>query len=281
MAKGPVHVSDGDATFDNTSRIKPKRSHNCDRNISPVEAADDMRRRGIDDNFSEDASVGMICISQLLLLPTIRPLSSFDPSLCQSSNPTLEGTPGNHLAVPIAGSVANATPTSKLRPESTSRTKPEFKPSKKEAPNSFPSNDRHLIMTGMLDGLTVKYISLSWEVTGSFLLLFFVLPFYLMLLSMYDWNGFPNPVFHRYELGPLIMAIFSIVGPKQCENPPNPSQHQEVEDKNLLRIALKAQLALGPFLDSLFPHFSITTSRFGRSKLLALNNQNHIDSDPS
>ncbi|KAK8645667.1 hypothetical protein V6N13_119490 [Hibiscus sabdariffa] len=58
MAKGPVHVSDGDATFDNTSRIKPKRSHNCDRNISPVEAADDMRRRGIDDNFSEDASVG-------------------------------------------------------------------------------------------------------------------------------------------------------------------------------------------------------------------------------
>ncbi|KAK8641572.1 hypothetical protein V6N13_010968 [Hibiscus sabdariffa] len=220
-----------------------------DWNITPVEAADDMRQK-VEDNFSEDASVGLshllplkilshalimveleklrwenessfismghdydkLCdnvavmshtynrddlhistatpayhkdneipisiantyvqedanipslggFHELEIIPVGRPLSNSDPSLCQSSNPTLEGTPGNHLDIPIAGSVANAFPTSKLRPESTSRTKPEFKSSKKEAPNSFPSNDRSLISTGMLDGLTVKYISLYW-----------------------------------------------------------------------------------------------------------------------
>ncbi|KAK8489252.1 hypothetical protein V6N13_009543 [Hibiscus sabdariffa] len=302
MAKGPAHVSDGDAAFDNTSRIEPKRSHNwfvdaepqlfpnkkqaiqaadnksnsglsnsnvppwenvssfqsvpsqfidrlfgsesersvnfSDRSISPIEA-DVMRQKGIEDHFGEDASVGLsispsiedpescfnyggirkVKVNQVKdsdnvmghtynrddlhittaaaaydkdneipismantyvkedanilsfggfheeheIIPVGRPLGSFDPSYCQSSNTTLEDSSGKQLCVSISGSVASATQTAKLRPESASRTKPEFKSSKKEAPNSFPSNVRSLISTGMLDGVPVKYVSLSRE----------------------------------------------------------------------------------------------------------------------
>ncbi|KAE8700855.1 ras-related protein RABE1c-like isoform X1 [Hibiscus syriacus] len=349
MAKGAAHVSDGDAAFDNTSRIEPKRSHNwfvdaepqlfpnkkqarqaennksnsgisnsnvlpwenvssfqsvpsqfmdrlfgsesersvnfSDRNISPIEA-DDMRRKGIEDHFGEDASVGLsispsiedpescfnncetrkVKVNQVKdsdncmhdpkehsfsrennsdmstielynpenessfismghgydrqcdsvaavshtyngddlrittatpdydkdngiplsmaniyvkeganilsfggfheeheIIPVSRTLGRFDTSHCRSSNPTLEDTSRNQLGISISGSVASAAQTAKLRPESVSRTKPEFKPSKKEAPNSFPSNVRSLLSTGMLDGVSVKYVSLSRE----------------------------------------------------------------------------------------------------------------------
>ncbi|XP_031401942.1 uncharacterized protein LOC116211625 [Punica granatum] len=37
------------------------------------------------------------------------------------------------------------------------------KPSRKEAPNSFPSNVRSLISTGMLDGVAIKYVAVSRE----------------------------------------------------------------------------------------------------------------------
>ncbi|KAF3453830.1 hypothetical protein FNV43_RR04271 [Rhamnella rubrinervis] len=51
----------------------------------------------------------------------------------------------------------------KPRPESVSKNKQECKLSRKEAPNSFPSNVRSLISTGMLDGVPVKYVSLTQE----------------------------------------------------------------------------------------------------------------------
>ncbi|KAE8688744.1 zinc finger protein ZAT11-like [Hibiscus syriacus] len=271
MAKGTAHVSDGDAAFDNTSRVEPKRSHNwfvdaepqlfpnkkqaiqaatnksnsgiynsnvlpwenvssfqsvpsqfmyrlfgsesersvnfSDRNTSPIEA-DDARRKGLEDPFGEVASVGLsispsiedpescfnyggirkVKVNQVKdsdnlimlqqgcqflsfggfheeheIIPVSRTLGSFDPSYCQSSNSTLEDTSRNQLGISISGSVASAAQTAKLRPESASRTKPEFKPSKKEAPNSFPSNVRSLISTGMLGGVPVKYVSLLRE----------------------------------------------------------------------------------------------------------------------
>ncbi|CAH9109103.1 unnamed protein product [Cuscuta epithymum] len=43
------------------------------------------------------------------------------------------------------------------------KTKSDEKPAKKEAPNSFPSNVRSLMSTGMLDGVPVKYVSVSRE----------------------------------------------------------------------------------------------------------------------
>lgn len=61
----------------------------------------------------------------------------------------------------------------KPRPESVSINKPEWKMSRKEAPNSFPSNVRSLISTGMLDGVPVKYVSLTREVNSSSSYVFF------------------------------------------------------------------------------------------------------------
>ncbi|KAK6234808.1 Tify domain binding domain - like 7 [Theobroma cacao] len=349
MAKGPAHISDGDAAFDNPSRIEPKRSHNwfvdaepqlfpskkqaiqapnnksssgisnlnvspwenvssfqsvpsqfidrlfgsdserpvnfTERNISPVEV-DNIRRKAIEDHFGEDASVGSsishtmedpetcfnyggirkVKVNQVKdsansmhapkehsfsrennsdmttieaydrenessfismghsydkeydnvalmghtynrgdthirtatpaygkgdeipismgdtygkedanilsfggfheeheIIPVGRPLSSFEPSYTPSSNPSSEGASEKQLDASTAVVVASTTRTPKLRPESASRTKPELKSSKKEAPNSFPSNVRSLISTGMLDGVPVKYISLSRE----------------------------------------------------------------------------------------------------------------------
>lgn len=58
----------------------------------------------------------------------------------------------------VLGVVAN-TPQSVIK----SKSKLETKPAKKEAPNSFPSNVRSLMATGILDGVPVKYVSLSKE----------------------------------------------------------------------------------------------------------------------
>lgn len=52
---------------------------------------------------------------------------------------------------------------SKSRIDQIAKNKPEVKPARKEAPNSFPSNVRSLIATGMLDGVPVKYVSVSRE----------------------------------------------------------------------------------------------------------------------
>lgn len=104
------------------------------------------------------------------IIPVGRPLDSFEPSYSQPSTQTSEAALRKQVDASTASAVASATHIAKLRPESASRTKPEFKSAKKEAPNSFPSNVRSLISTGMLDGVPVKYISLSREVTAFVLL---------------------------------------------------------------------------------------------------------------
>lgn len=55
------------------------------------------------------------------------------------------------------------TQTPKTKVDSTAKNKSESKPARKEAPNSFPSNVRSLIATGMLDGVPVRYVSVSRE----------------------------------------------------------------------------------------------------------------------
>ncbi|XP_056176088.1 uncharacterized protein LOC115670245 [Syzygium oleosum] len=63
----------------------------------------------------------------------------------------------------VAASNVNVTRVVKSRSDFVSKNKPESKPSRKEAPNSFPSNVRSLISTGMLDAVPVKYVSVSRE----------------------------------------------------------------------------------------------------------------------
>lgn len=97
------------------------------------------------------------------IIPVGRPVSGYDLLYNQSSVQTTETVCEKELDTSNANAVLNATHVAKSRPESASKNKSEFKTSRKEAPNSFPSNVRSLISTGMLDGVPVKYVSLARE----------------------------------------------------------------------------------------------------------------------
>ncbi|GAA0154845.1 hypothetical protein LIER_12706 [Lithospermum erythrorhizon] len=62
-----------------------------------------------------------------------------------------------------ANSVPDTSQAMLSKPDPVSKIKSETKPARKEAPNSFPSNVRSLITTGILDGVPVKYVSVSRE----------------------------------------------------------------------------------------------------------------------
>lgn len=107
-------------------------------------------------------------------IPFARPISSY--GLYQSSVQISDTESERELDASNANGTLSSAQLAKLRPESASKNKSEFKMSKKEAPNSFPSNVRTLISTGMLDGVPVKYVSLSREVSfGPFCMCFFII----------------------------------------------------------------------------------------------------------
>ncbi|GAV57885.1 hypothetical protein CFOL_v3_01421 [Cephalotus follicularis] len=97
------------------------------------------------------------------IIPVAQPMSTYDTLYNPSSNQTSEAAPEKTSDSLNAHTVVTASKIAKLKSESASKNKPEFKTSRKEAPNSFPSNVRSLISTGMLDGVPVKYVSLSRE----------------------------------------------------------------------------------------------------------------------
>ncbi|XP_058210604.1 uncharacterized protein LOC131322931 isoform X2 [Rhododendron vialii] len=100
--------------------------------------------------------------------PLARPLNSYEVIYDQSSVQTSE-TPnrGEIVVAPTAGAVVNVSQEAKPKPRRVSapKNKSEEKVAKKEKeePNSFPYNVKTLIMTGMLDGMPVKYISPSGQ----------------------------------------------------------------------------------------------------------------------
>ncbi|XP_062084888.1 uncharacterized protein LOC133791024 isoform X2 [Humulus lupulus] len=94
------------------------------------------------------------------IIPVGRPVDTYDQLYHQSS--MISEAPCEKEPDPInVNAVMNTIV--KPRSDSVSKNKSEYKTSKKEAPNSFPSNVRSLISTGMLDGVPVKYVSLASE----------------------------------------------------------------------------------------------------------------------
>ncbi|KAK7262425.1 hypothetical protein RJT34_29998 [Clitoria ternatea] len=79
----------------------------------------------------------------------------------QSSVHVSSTAPEKELDVSGSNAVANTLQVTKVKSETVSKNKQEFKTARKEAPNSFPSNVRSLISTGMLDGVPVKYVSVA------------------------------------------------------------------------------------------------------------------------
>ncbi|KAA8549234.1 hypothetical protein F0562_000918 [Nyssa sinensis] len=92
-----------------------------------------------------------------------RPMNSYDLLYDQSSIQISETPSNKEFDASNASIVVSTSPIAKARPESVSKNKPDIKMARKEAPNSFPSNVRSLISTGMLDGVPVKYVSVSRE----------------------------------------------------------------------------------------------------------------------
>jgi len=95
--------------------------------------------------------------------PLVRPLNSYQFMYDQSSVQTSETPEKGELDASDATALINVPQVAKSRPESSSKNKSESKATKKQAANSFPSNVRSLISTGILDGVPVKYVSLSRE----------------------------------------------------------------------------------------------------------------------
>ncbi|KAG6762134.1 hypothetical protein POTOM_032619 [Populus tomentosa] len=95
------------------------------------------------------------------IIPVCRPINNYDHSYNQSSVKTQEAVDQKELG---AKAVASTTRATKSKSEPVSKNRQELKTTRKEAPNSFPSNVRSLISTGMLDGVPVKYISLSRKI---------------------------------------------------------------------------------------------------------------------
>lgn len=111
-----------------------------------------------------DAIFGFELVSDIDALA--RPISGYDYLHYQSSVQTSE----THCDKQLDGSNANAvdisSQTSKPRTDSMPKNKLESKSAHKGAPNSFPSNVRSLLATGILDGVPVKYILSRQELRG-------------------------------------------------------------------------------------------------------------------
>ncbi|KAL1818901.1 uncharacterized protein LOC108216025 [Daucus carota subsp. sativus] len=92
-----------------------------------------------------------------------KPINSFNLLPNPLSVETSDAPVEKALAAPNPYPLMNASQAGKQRIQVMAKTKSEPKQGRKEAPNSFPSNVRSLIATGMLDGVPVKYVALSRE----------------------------------------------------------------------------------------------------------------------
>ncbi|XP_057956113.1 uncharacterized protein LOC131149572 isoform X2 [Malania oleifera] len=142
--------------------------HNCSRDDAQIRTISPSFDKGchntlsVANTYKEDSNIipyDGFHIETSIPLPG--PGGSCDLLYNQSSVQILETASNKELNASDANAVMSATLAAKSRPESISKNKSEFKMPKKEAPNSFPSNVRSLISTGMLDGVPVKYVSLS------------------------------------------------------------------------------------------------------------------------
>lgn len=93
-----------------------------------------------------------------------RPVGSYDQLCNHSSVQTSKAICEEDLDASNINIIMNTDHMTKPRTELVLKSKPDNKAVRKEAPNSFPSNVRSLISTGMLEGVPIKYVSLAKKV---------------------------------------------------------------------------------------------------------------------
>lgn len=100
--------------------------------------------------------------------PLAQPLNSYEVIYDQSCVETSETSNRGEIVAPTASTVVNVSQETKPKPRRVAAPKEKsvvkVARKEKEAQNSFPYNVKTLIMTGMLDGMPVKYISPSGQV---------------------------------------------------------------------------------------------------------------------
>lgn len=149
LSMGQAYEKEGESQAYNPGAIRSIRS-NVEKSHSTTSIADSYTRGDSDTIF------GFELVSDIDALA--RPISSYDYLHYQSSPYASE----THCDKQLEGSNTNAvdisSQTSKPKTDSLPKNKSESKPAHKGAPNSFPSNVRSLLATGILDGVPVKYV---------------------------------------------------------------------------------------------------------------------------
>lgn len=144
--------------------------HSYDNGVADIRSMDLVSRKGINNSISMTNSYNkrrssfIPCGSyQDVMEALARPVSSYSLLYEQPSVRRFEMPSKKEVDVPIGNAVVSTSPVPKSRLESTYRSKSEKKPARKEAPHCFLTNVKSLLNTGMLDGVSVRYISGSRE----------------------------------------------------------------------------------------------------------------------
>ncbi|GER30496.1 acyl-CoA N-acyltransferase [Striga asiatica] len=100
---------------------------------------------------------------EALAKPVVGSYSLLYEQQSSSAAQTLEVVPSKKEVVDVPNFDASLSISRAHKSKIESKNKSETKSARKEAPNSFPSNVRSLIATGILDGVPIKYVSVSRE----------------------------------------------------------------------------------------------------------------------
>ncbi|KAM3374083.1 hypothetical protein P3S68_012797 [Capsicum galapagoense] len=159
LSMGQAYGKEGESQAYNPGAMSSRSiGFNADKGHSTTPIADSYTKGDSDTIF------GFELVSDIDALA--RPISSYDYLHYQSSVHTSETHCDNQLDGSHANAVDISSQTSKPRTDSMPKTKSESKPAHRGAPNSFPSNVRSLLATGILDGVPVKYVLSRQELRG-------------------------------------------------------------------------------------------------------------------
>ncbi|KAK4376008.1 hypothetical protein RND71_006685 [Anisodus tanguticus] len=151
LSMGQAYGKEGESQAYNPGDISTRSiGSNIEKGHSTTSIADSYTRGDSDTIF------GFELVSDIDALA--RPISGYDYLHYQSSVQTSETHGDKQLDGSNANAVDISSQTSKPRTDSMRKNKSESKRAHKGAPNSFPSNVRSLLATGILDRVPVKYV---------------------------------------------------------------------------------------------------------------------------
>ncbi|XP_073158595.1 uncharacterized protein [Henckelia pumila] len=179
MSAGPTYNRQNENIFismlqpyDKEDGNVPLMSNSFDLGDANIRTMGSIFGKGDDNNISMDHSYSKRSTNTIsfggyqdesVIEALTRPTGSYSLLCDQSSVLTSETHNRKEVNFPNVDPTLSASQLSKSRLDSTSKNKMDTRPARKEAPNSFPSNVRSLIATGMLDDVPVRYISVSRE----------------------------------------------------------------------------------------------------------------------